>query len=558
MRSTSAHQPLRLRLASFALAAAAALGLAAGLLTLLSRAAIAQAQPPEASVAAAAPRPALAPAATIQVTHTGNAGFGSLRAAINLANFFSGADTITFNLAGCPCVIALVTSLPTITETLTISGPGADLLAVDGGGSVRVVDIEAAPVSLAGLTVQNGYTAGSGGGLRSDGPLTLTNVHVLSNTAVGQGGGLYASDALVLVGGEFRGNQSTGNDGGALLTNDVVRLAGTAFISNTAEGYGGAIYGDTLIASGGWFERNHSEGEGGALYLNTLVLTDTVIISNTAVSYGGGAYAGDTQISGGQFVDNHADGDAGGLGSGSLVISGTTFLRNTAADGGDGGGLYAEGHTLIQGAWFEGNHADGRGGAVQTGSPLTISASTFIDNRADAGGALYASNGWLANVLLAGNVATSTSSGSAIHISTVGVLHLAHLTVVGNAAPNSRAIVLQGGATVITNTIFTSYTIGLERRGGTASEDYSLFFNVTTPTSGTVGGGANRFTGDPAFVDPSADDYHLRWGSAALEVGLDAGISTDFDGETRPQEGGFDLGFDELFVRRLYLPLATR
>ena len=93
---------------------------------------------------------------TFTVTSTNNAGVGSLRRAILDANANPGADTIDFNLSGCPCVISLTTGLPTITDTVTIVGPGTGQLAVDGNDSVRVFDIGAVRVTISDLTVQHG------------------------------------------------------------------------------------------------------------------------------------------------------------------------------------------------------------------------------------------------------------------------------------------------------------------------------------------------------------------------------------------------------------------
>jgi hypothetical protein len=39
------------------------------------------------------------------------------------------------------------------------------------------------------------------------------------------------------------------------------------------------------------------------------------------------------------------------------------------------------------------------------------------------------------------------------------------------------------------------------------------------------------------FVDPENGDYHLRSGSPAINRGIDAGVSKDYDGITRSQEG---------------------
>jgi uncharacterized repeat protein (TIGR01451 family) len=49
----------------------------------------------------------------------------------------------------------------------------------------------------------------------------------------------------------------------------------------------------------------------------------------------------------------------------------------------------------------------------------------------------------------------------------------------------------------------------------------------------------------PAFVDPDAGDYHIRSGSGAIDTGLDAGVTQDIDGDSRPLGAGYDIGADE-------------
>ncbi len=53
---------------------------------------------------------------------------------------------------------------------------------------------------------------------------------------------------------------------------------------------------------------------------------------------------------------------------------------------------------------------------------------------------------------------------------------------------------------------------------------------------------------DPAFLDPTSDDYRLTPTSAAIDTGVDVGVYTDFEGEVRPQGNGFDMGYDELLT----------
>jgi hypothetical protein len=47
-----------------------------------------------------------------------------------------------------------------------------------------------------------------------------------------------------------------------------------------------------------------------------------------------------------------------------------------------------------------------------------------------------------------------------------------------------------------------------------------------------------------------AEDYRLLSGSAAIDAGVDAGVTTDIDGQTRPYGDHVDIGADE------FVPLA--
>ena len=57
-------------------------------------------------------------------------------------------------------------------------------------------------------------------------------------------------------------------------------------------------------------------------------------------------------------------------------------------------------------------------------------------------------------------------------------------------------------------------------------------------TTGTV-----NVYGQPAFVNPGAGDYHITGDSAAVHAGMQAGVATDIDRETR--DGAPDIGADE-------------
>ena len=90
------------------------------------------------------------------------------------------------------------------------------------------------------------------------------------------------------------------------------------------------------------------------------------------------------------------------------------------------------------------------------------------------------------------------------------------------------------------------------------SQDYNLFFGNTANIFGSVSGGTHNVSGNPLFIDPASGNYHLGLGSAALNVGLDVGVSQDIDGDVRPTNGGFDLGYDEAAQFKLLLSLVMR
>lgn len=158
-------------------------------------------------------------AAPIIVTNYLDSGAGSLRAAVSQANTTGGADTITF-AAGIDGLITLTTGAMTISDNLTIEGPGALLLAISGNDSSRIFVVNnTVSLTLRDLTIRNGKspagTASSGGGLSSSGGiLTLERCAVTQNAAVAttgaSGGGIsISSGSLTLTDCSLTGNSAS-------------------------------------------------------------------------------------------------------------------------------------------------------------------------------------------------------------------------------------------------------------------------------------------------------------------------------------------------------------
>jgi hypothetical protein len=260
-------------------------------------------------------------AATFTVTSTADAGLGTLRDAVDLANAAPGPDTINFAVTG---TITLTTGAIRILDALTIQGPGAANLTIDGNQASRIfVTFEASSppcpattgpsdflVTISGLTLRNGWRSlvnGTGGAISSARSLVLDNVIVRDNVAKSGGAiGFWAQfpgQSLTIRDSQFIDNRAreliAGNtgayQGGALIAGDNclgVRSPATVTIERS-------------LFTGNRVQPGPLEGRGGAmaLYDNiTATITDTRIVGNVVeppnplggLSYPGGGINADT------------------------------------------------------------------------------------------------------------------------------------------------------------------------------------------------------------------------------------------------------------------------
>ncbi len=413
------------------------------------------------------------------------------------------------------------------------------------------------------------------GGLSANDQLVVTNTNFISNTA-GQGSGAAGSMVIGTIGGLVAGNRCTqaGCTGGAMGAYGA-NFSGTTFISNSAQVYGGAVSAAYLRVIGGLFERNACIADGchgGALAGHvSLNIQGTQFMSNTARLGGGAAWSGErANVTGALFQGNtcsQAGCTGGGLGAllDGVRLSQTAFIQNTSR--GDGGGAYVDGGTSVTGGQFAGNTCtDGgcSGGGLRANAGLVVTATAFLGNRATAyGGGLshHLGEGNVVNALFARN--SAGSGGAALYLASSGMVDILHTTIASPTVGSGAAIDVVNGTVQVIDTIVANYNVGIRRiGGGSVYEDYNLFDGVASTTVGpmTPGSGMNDIGGDPRFANPAGDDYHLRLGSAAIDSGADFAVKTDFDGDTRPQLGGFDVGYDEYVYQeqKLYLPMVVR
>ncbi len=294
------------------------------------------------------------------------AGNQSLREAI--ANAASG-DVIQFEaglFSGGPQIITLDNGVDglglVIAKNLDIQGPGADMLAIGGGGLVRVFRINnGLTVSISNLTVRDGFTSAleGGGGILNQGNLTLNDCVITANSSrdpsfpIGNGGGISNtvsffenSDADLTIIGCTINDNSSGKLGGGIYNASSSSLMAKLTIkdstinNNTSGGFGG---GSTVGGFGGGLSHySFSSGTVEASIINST-------FSGNSSDFGGGI---DTDVDGGISVflniiqttifDNTALIEGGGISSTlsgnttiilkNSIVAGNSFVGNTGPD----------------------------------------------------------------------------------------------------------------------------------------------------------------------------------------------------------------------------------
>lgn len=379
---------------------------------------------------------------TRMVTTVADAGPGSLRWAITNLNAGGVAGDITFAVNG---TIALASDLPAFTNSVTITGPGTNLLTISGGNSFRLFQLAANTTnSIGGLTMANGFTANnnSGAALYNLGSTVVTNCLFTGNTVVGGFGGAVAN---------------FGN--GTLLATNCT------FANNTVRGGAGVSSGQSFFGAGGG-----GAGMGGAIFTEgaELALSDCTFQANVAA---GGA-GGDVVFSGAT--------DAGGTGGYPNPGAGGTLARNGEGGGFGGGGGGSDGGSRGGPGGFGGG-AGGSGSFDRFASPggayggtggilyvnpsnSKITSSGCGGGGAGLGGGMFARTGnvSVANCAFAGNAAirglagfgqipagNGQGVGGAIFVLDAS-LNLVNPTFSGNTASTSQPNL--GASTTVVNT----------------------------------------------------------------------------------------------------------
>jgi hypothetical protein len=505
------------------------------------------------------------------------AGTGVIRVAT------TGNDTPGCGTVGTPC--------RTVQYAVDQAAPGDEIRVATG----NYTGVQARPAppgypnpSASGLITQAVYISKTvvirGGYTTADWNTPDPDANPTTLNAQGQGRGLVIAgtisptvEGLRITAGQGKGlggKPWAGLDGGG----GVYVISATATISNClvygndAPGGGGLyLYKSTVTLTGNSIYDNHAPGDyGGGLYLDEsdATLAGNFVHSNDA-KWGGGLYLwkSNATLAGNSIHTNLATVDGGGLflETGTATLSGNTVYSNTANWAGGGLALWTSNDTLTGNSVYS-NTADWGGGLYLWSSGATFTANAIYANAAIWGGGFYVekSNPTLVNNVVADN--RITERGSGLYIENGSSPRLVHNTIARNTGGDGSGVHVSSRETTstvaLTNTILVSHTVGITvATGSAATLESTLWYanGTNTAGAGTIHT-AHDYTGDPAFA---ADGYHLTANSAAIDQGVDAGVTTDIDAQPRPNPDTAipDLGADEFYGTtgyRLYLPLVLR
>jgi hypothetical protein len=485
----------------------------------------------------------------LTVLNNTDSGPDSLRDALSRA---ANGDLITFDPSLAGTTITLTSGELTVAANVVIEGLGADQLTVSGNDASRVFNVAPGEiVSLSGLTIADGKTAATGGGVWNRGRLTLSDCAFQDNAA-GSGGALdnsassgggtatvlhctftgnsaansllnadggaitnEADGALFLSGCTFSGN--TADLGGAVATlfQSQLTIADSTFTDNTASARGGAV--DVEMAQSlvtvrhSAFTGNATSlaglgtGGGAIASVGNLDVNDATFTANSASDSGfGGAVRNDgsATVTNSTFANKHAVSGGALENTGALALSGDTFQDNSAAS--EGGGLYNAQFTAradVHASTFTGNTAR-TGGAVaaEVLTQVNLDGCMVSANTADFGGGIYNDQATVhvSASTFTGNAAPATGAGGAVAMIFAGTTTVEGSTFTGNSAGGGGAVLNEGTDTsqfLISNSTFS---------GNTATDGGALFSGLWAGVGngpfGTVTVRGSTFTGNSAAV----------------------------------------------------------
>ncbi len=422
----------------------------------------------------------------LMVTSSGDSGPGSLRAILSSA---PSGSTIEF--AKSVHNITLTSGPLSVSNSVTIEGPGANNLSVSGNDASGVFDVGgSASVSISGLTITDGLaTAGGGILLGGSASLGLSRCTVSDNQAVGGvagtgvGGGVEdtSSGTLTVTFCTFDGNEAI-----ATGPNTVPGTPGYA------PGY--------IIALGGAIDLSFV-ASGSAMISDSTFTGNQALGGTTGASAGGGALSNSSNTPGT-----------------TMTVTGCTLSDNAAIGEAGGDGMI--------------NFGSGQGGGINDFDNLTLVNSTLIGNQA-------------VGTPLAQGAAPSQSSNNGSSTVGGGVLCLgvfvpnATVSVTGSTLTGNQAV---GGAGAAGSAGSVGEGGGISLAGVPSGLVSGCIVSANVAQGGAGGTGGVGATGVSGGIDVTFDSVVTVSNTILLDNQAIGGAGGAGDGGGNGVGGGMNVG----------------
>ena len=505
-------------------------------------------------------------AATFTVTTTDLGGIGSLSQAITDANASPGADTIEF-APGTTGTISLTYSLPDITDSLTIIGPGSAALTISNDQLYHAFTIAtggSGGVTISGLTIDGSetyWTGESGGGAIAvtDTALTLDDVTLTNNLATPTSDGLTSVEAF----GGGLGVDNASGTGDVVITNSVMTnnvaegTPGSSPDDGPSQGGGAWITADNITITNSTFSENQAELGAGLLAIarESLTLTSLTVSNNTATEGGGGLVAAgsnvavsDSVVSGNQSLEGIVGGAYLGSFGGTFSVTNTRISDNTSARV---GGAYIVGYTE--------DFRPSLDRVTVTGNVATDPPDPSI-LYSSVGGLLLFGSAEVSNSTISDNTGTGVTLGSHYRIgpvSTAGIhpmasapndskVSISNTTISGNSAEGifaptgdtgcgsvatassisvcASSLSPQAGVPILVELALTHVLAADNGGEDVATPAFSLFSLIERPNAAVFPGYGTQFGVDPGLlplerINNTVSVVPISFGSAAWNAG---------------------------------------
>jgi hypothetical protein len=338
----------------------------------------------------------------------------------------------------------------------------------------------------------------------------------------------------------FKAVRLYSRDGPEATTIDANGVDSTVWCNNASPSL------DGFTITGGYAGSGGGMGIFGYNGYASPTVTNCIFIGNSADSYGGGIYNyyGYPTVINCTFIGNSA------MRGGGMAIEGQvpetqwrttlincTFSNNTAEDG---GGMFNVGspwgsYPTVANCIFRDNYSANWGGGIcYWDSNSTVTNCTFIGNTAATGGGMlnYSSSPTMTNCAFSSNSATC-GGGMYNYYSSNSMV--TNCTFSGNKSNDT-------GGGIINNSSSSLTAINCILWGNIPNEiinyDYPSSSDAVT-YSDVQGGwaGTGNINADPCFVNPDANDYHLKPDSPCIDAGdttaVSSGVFVDADSNPR-------------------------